>query len=193
MKVVWPNGESQVFMDADNSPYLTVPNRVGAMCLNQYVFDWWARKVADPKCHHYLEIGSFDGVMLSLMAEANPKVEFFAIDPFIEAGSTGPGHYGYWYINNKNLANVTLYFGKSEEHLPKVIETGHKFSAIFIDGDHSYETLKNDLEKSWQLLEVGGFMACHDHHMPDVIRACQEFSATCPFVEEVGMPVFYKL
>lgn len=192
MKVFWPNGSSEVFMDPSNSPYISRPNRVGAMCLNEHVVSWWMSKASRPECHHFLEIGSFDGVLLSLMAESNPNVQFFAIDPFIEAGSTGPGHYGYWYDNNKNLSNVTLYFGKSVDMLPQIIATGHKFSCVFIDGDHSYDGVKNDMERSWELLEVGGLMACHDHHMPEVIQACSEFSSVCPFVVEAGMPVFYK-
>lgn len=192
MKVIHPNGTEETFMDASISPYISCPNRIGAMCLTEDVVRWWFSKVVNPLVTHYLEIGSFDGVLLSLMAEVFPSTQFYAIDPFAEAGNTGPGHYGYWYINNKNFGNVTLYFSKSEDALPKILATGTKFSAIFIDGDHSYECAKFDIEKSWELLAPGGLMACHDHDMPGVQQACEEFVSVCPYVIECGMPVFYK-
>lgn len=190
MTVFWPNGSSQVFMDSSNSPYLTRPSRVGCMCLTEDVVRWWFHQVSAPSCARYLEIGSFDGVLLSLMAETFPTLEFVAIDPFEVACNTGSGHYGYWYDNNKNLGNVSLRFAKSEQALPALIEAGKRFSCIFIDGDHSYEVVKFDLEKSWELLEEGGLMACHDHDMPGVERACREFPH--PFTVEVGMPIFRK-
>lgn len=190
MTIVQPNGSSQEYMDASVSPYLTRKSRVGGMCLTEGVVRWWFHQVSAPRCQAYLEIGSFDGVLLSLMAEAFPTVRFVAIDPFEVACNTGSGHYGYWYDNNKNLGNVSLHLAKSEEALPTLLALGKQFSCIFIDGDHSYEVVKADLEQCWQLLESGGLMTCHDHDMPGVQQACQEFGE--PFTIEEGMPVFRK-
>ncbi len=192
MNLIHPDGTKDVHMDPSISPYISRPNRTGAMCLTEDVVSWWMGKVSDPSCVSYLEIGSFDGVLLSLMAEKYPKVQFFAIDPFMEGGNTGNGHYGYWYINNKNLPNVTLYLGKSEDCLPHIAADGHKFSCIFVDGDHSYECVIKDMVQGWELLHPNGFMACHDFDMPGVIQACEEFSKNHPFVMALGMPVFIK-
>jgi predicted O-methyltransferase YrrM len=33
---------------------------------------------------------------------------------------------------------------------------------VFVDGAHSYEYVKNDTEKGWEMLRPGGIMAWHD-------------------------------
>lgn len=43
---------------------------------------------------------------------------------------------------------------------------------VFVDGAHSYEYVKNDSEKGWEMLRKGGIMAWHDCNAahPDVVR-----------------------
>lgn len=60
---------------------------------------------------------------------------------------------GYSYIIGDSTSNDTLDLIKS---------LGIKFDFIFIDGDHSYEGVKNDYEKFKQFLAHDGFMGFHD-------------------------------
>tara|TARA_R110000868_G_scaffold138557_3_gene352766 strand:- start:353 stop:1654 length:1302 start_codon:yes stop_codon:yes gene_type:complete len=59
----------------------------------------------------------------------------------------------YNYIISDSTSNDTVNFIKS---------LGIKFDFIFIDGDHSYEGVKNDYEKYKQFLADDGYMAFHD-------------------------------
>ncbi len=47
---------------------------------------------------------------------------------------------------------------------------------IFVDGAHSYEYVKNDTEKGWEMLRPGGVLAWHDcvASHPDVVRYIKE-------------------
>lgn len=53
---------------------------------------------------------------------------------------------------------------------------------IFIDGDHSYEGVKNDTEKALQLLRPGGVIVWHDYaaKSPGVLEYLAEFSQQRP-------------
>jgi predicted O-methyltransferase YrrM len=59
----------------------------------------------------------------------------------------------YNYIISDSRSNNTVNYIKN---------LGIKFDFIFIDGDHSYEGVKNDYEKYKQFLSEEGFMAFHD-------------------------------
>lgn len=155
--------------------YFTMPNRVGGMCMPPATVDWFCRWIERYKCKSYLEIGSFDGVMISILAEKYPNLTCYSIDPFMAAESTGGGHYEYFYINNKDFDNVYLFMDKSENVFPKLIQRELEFDLIFIDGDHSYSACKLDLENSFKLLSVGGFVVLDDAFRPPVIQAIGEF------------------
>jgi len=68
----------------------------------------------------------------------------------------------------------------------KNITTGN-LGLLFIDGDHSYEGVKRDIDTHWDSLEIGGLCVFHDavpndglkhrnqiNHCPGVTTACQE-------------------
>ena len=76
---------------------------------------------------------------------------------------------------NKDFDNVYLFMDKSENVFPKLIKRELEFDLIFIDGDHSYSACKNDLENSFKLLSVGGFVVLDDAFRPPVIQAIREF------------------
>lgn len=47
---------------------------------------------------------------------------------------------------------------------------------VFVDGDHSYDAVKQDLPFWWRKIRVGGQMLGDDYWMEDVKRAVKEFS-----------------
>ena len=54
------------------------------------------------------------------------------------------------------------------------------FDFGFIDGDHSYEGCKRDIEAWWPKIRERGFIGGHDYHnknFPGVTRAVEEFAA----------------
>lgn len=52
-----------------------------------------------------------------------------------------------------------IYHGDSTEVHKNLTET---YDAVFIDGNHSYEYVKKDLENYWPKVKIGGIVALHD-------------------------------
>ncbi len=57
------------------------------------------------------------------------------------------------------------------------------FDWVYIDGNHSYEFVRNDLELYWRKLKPGGYIVCDDYHYAGfwedgVTRAVDEFVAS---------------
>lgn len=51
------------------------------------------------------------------------------------------------------------------------------FDVIFIDGDHRYESVAEELRSYWPILARGGILAGDDYDWPDVARAVEEFAS----------------
>lgn len=60
----------------------------------------------------------------------------------------------------KNTSNVKIFRNKSEKILN--FENDY-FDFIYIDADHSYDSVKSDLENSFLKLKNGAFLAGHDY------------------------------
>lgn len=71
-----------------------------------------------------------------------------------------------WHGNAANLAHQNKRFtfvkGYSEVELQKLIDKKATFDYIFIDGDHSYEGCRKDLELATRLLDKNGVIAIDD-------------------------------
>jgi hypothetical protein len=76
-------------------------------------------------------------------------------------------------------SNVTLHKGKSNEILKKFDDA--YFDFIYIDGDHSYAGVKQDLNMSMQKIKPNGLICGHDYtikYFPGVVQAVDEFCKT---------------
>ena len=72
--------------------------------------------------------------------------------------------------------NITLIKGNSNLILKKIDMS--KIDYVFLDGGHSYETVKNDLECCLEVIKTNGTIMCDDYnfgHLPDVKNAIDEF------------------
>ena len=148
-----------------------VEGKAGAVCGTSGIIEQLSMEMIDKKA--YLEIGTFDGVLISILAEQFPDKHFYAIDSFECAENTGSGCFAHFCENNKHLDNVTLCVGRSSEILPEIT---WMFDVIFIDGDHSYEAVMNDIVFSSKKLLPEGKMIFHDFmHMPSVKKAVTKF------------------
>ena len=163
-----------------------------------------------------LEIGVFQGVtgrnICELLYKTNKNFKYIGIDKFDSTydkddevlptmKSSNPfKKFYYKYINKidpyslegvkqllrKFEKNVILYKGNSNEIL-KNFE--HKnIDYIIIDGGHSYETVKEDLNLSAKILSQGGVIMCDDyihHQAPGVKMAIDEFVKNNNFKIEI--------
>lgn len=92
----------------------------------------------------------------------------------------------------KNL-EVVLHKGKSEEILKKFPD--NYFDFIYIDGDHSYQGVKKDLELAKQKVKLNGYIGGHDYTsnmFPDIVKAVDEFRGNqeFEFITNDGCPSF---
>ena len=78
--------------------------------------------------------------------------------------------------------NIHLIKGNSNEILKKIDMS--KIDYVFLDGGHDYETVRNDLNNSINVLENNGTILCDDYNLsyaPGVKKAIDEFVNTNNF------------
>jgi predicted O-methyltransferase YrrM len=124
-----------------------------------------------------LEVGSWAGNSLIAWAYAAPDARLTAVDawePYLPSGSTWP-HYDvmseaarsgdievlFWHnMKAAGIADlVTAWKGDSREQLPK-LHPG--FDIAFVDGDHRYGVVREDINACMGLVRVGGILCGDD-------------------------------
>ena len=108
-----------------------------------------------------VEIGSFKGLSTYCLAKgtlAGNKVKVYAIDPHTMADS-----YKIFLKNMKKagLLNKTV-IPIRKKSMEAVKGWDKKIGLLWIDGDHSYNSVRKDFEKWTPYLVKGGFIALHD-------------------------------
>jgi hypothetical protein len=69
---------------------------------------------------------------------------------------------------------VTLYRGSTNKWAENFNKRGFKFDLIFVDADHTYEQVWNDVELWTPLLKSEGLMAFHDTNQEGVFDAVKD-------------------
>lgn len=106
-----------------------------------------------------LEIGSANGFSASAMALGG-AASVTAVDPHSWVPGSQPameGHLRAYGVEDKVTIIAETFFTAFEGLRDR------RFGFIFIDGDHSYETVKFDVIHARKLLAPGGVIACHDY------------------------------
>ena len=114
-----------------------------------HIKDWLTKNPGN-----YLEIGSYNGVFISELAENYPNFQLFSIDPFIADGYTGQEigeelhkQYENFLYNTQPFSNIKLFKSTTLNCLENKIYLDFKdISCILIDGSHLYEDVKIDFE-----------------------------------------------
>lgn len=129
-------------------------------CLSKHAID---KKLA-------LEVGTYMGVSAAIIAKSMiEKGRLFCVDPFEEKNSQkNPGFLMAvrQLKKNKVFNKVTFLLGYSNDEVI-ISQIPKNLDFIFIDGDHSYEGLKNDWEIVLNNLIVGGIVCLHDTKIPE--------------------------
>lgn len=137
-----------------------------------------------------IEIGSYMGESTLLFASTGLFSKVYAIDPF-EIGeqfnlfledSTVELNYPVTDFIEKEFKTNTRYFSFIEHLSDYSYNVADSFKDksidfIYIDGDHSYGSVKKDLELYLSKVKKGGVIAGHDytkHRWPGVVQAVDE-------------------
>lgn len=153
------------------------------------------------------EIGVFKGEFSKILLEKLKPDELHLIDIFDGEMCSGDKNgdnivwtnldkeYSLLTETYKNNKNVLLHKGYSEKILNNFID--QYFDLIYIDGDHSYEGIKKDLEISYSKIKNNGFICGHDYVSPrfeGVVKAvnefCEEKKLKIDYLTKDGCPTF---
>lgn len=142
-----------------------------------------------PKDLIWAELGVFTGdFSKEIYHTCNPKI-LYLVDIFPNTMISGDKDGNN--IRNLNLENVPAelkeYFNdenvkivksNTRDFLISHKESGKILDVVYIDADHSYESVKSDLYLSYDILTTGGYICGHDYskeHFYGVYRAVNEF------------------
>lgn len=128
-----------------------------------------------PKCGSYVEIGIFTGEFSKILNEILSPSKLVLLDLFSGSGYSGDQH-GNNIItcNLEDTYNNLIEYSKSYPYiLPLKGDSSLKlnefddntFDMIYIDGDHSYEGCRRDLEAAFKKIKYGGWIMGHDYEM----------------------------
>lgn len=143
---------------------------------------WLASQARNAKV--IVEFGCFYGRSTRALAD-NTNGIIYAVDPW---NGDYPGETG------EALKNINTYvYPNFKQNLKDHIESGrvkpvraysndyvgddNSVDMLFIDGDHNYKTVKDDILHALQLVRPGGIICGHDYDTqgwPDVKRVVQE-------------------
>jgi predicted O-methyltransferase YrrM len=123
-----------------------------------------ARHAAEFQPRSYLEIGTRDGDSLRIVLEHAHTLELVCCADTWggEWGGTGRGghdHIDAMLASMLFVGEVRYLDGDSKQTIPTLTET---FDLILVDGDHSEEGGRADLENVWPLCAPGGCIVFHD-------------------------------
>lgn len=153
---------------------------------------WWLLRGL-PRHAKCAEIGVWKGDLSREIIRTKKPVEFHMIDPWqfmeqypnrfyggVHAKSQADMDAIYEAVRSEFGAVAKVQRGTSADVL-RSLPDGH-LDWVYIDGDHSYEAVLQDLELSWRKVHVGGVISGDDYlWSPDgafpVKKAVQEFAA----------------
>lgn len=137
-----------------------------------------------------LEIGSWQGLSTSALMQVGCPLD--CVDTWEGSTDMGQGMqelvmrtldkplFDVWAENVAMVADETgaplptPHQMRSEEFLEKAVANETKYRLIFVDGDHKYETARNDFEQCRKLLHPGGILVFDDCAWADVNRAATD-------------------
>lgn len=134
-----------------------------------------------PEGTNMIEIGCYSGESTRVWLGSGKIKNIYCIDPWTGVINNNT-HYNLDVMQkveakfNELLTDsrVTKLKGFSSVHLPTFIKSTTRISAIYIDGDHSYEAVKKDIEMALKVLEPNGIICGHDINHAGAGKAIKE-------------------
>ncbi len=157
----------------------------------------------------FVEIGSFAGSSLFLTCKAlkrtTSQLQGFAVEP-----GGHPQFYEVLKHIQDDVTHLKMFSDQAAPQLQQIFEQdGELPPFIFVDGDHTYEGVRQDILNYFPLLAPGGIMMFHDylpplndenrdaimyHHAgnePGIRQACQELMENTYGCEVLNLPLLY--
>jgi O-methyltransferase len=157
-----------------------------------------------PKNGIYGEIGVFKGEFAKWINDCLKPNKFYLYDIFegITCSGNADGNYvvnadiSVEFENLKRWAPPNVIFFKGDSSTNISIMPDNYFDMIYIDGDHSYEGVKRDINVAFKKVKPDGFIMGHDYEMN--MKKAQHFysfgvdRAVNEFCQQSGQEIFTK-
>ena len=142
------------FYDGSGTHYMQNPKEIVELVFNLKNYE----KKKKIKLKSFLEIGFAAGINNSFLNKFFEFKKIVAID-YVSPGGINTGTF----FSNLRFKNLTLICGDStkKETIEHASVLG-PYDFIFIDGGHSYDTVKKDFKNYSKILNKNGVIALHD-------------------------------
>lgn len=158
----------------------------------------WLKSIVKPvlgDVNTAIEVGVWRGDYSRIIIESlNPK-QFYGVDPYLLHDEYGDCPDDTEFANQKNLDDLYERVNQTFSKLPaatllrskgtdaSVNFQNQELDFVYIDGDHSYDFVKKDINAWWPKIKPGGILSGHDYttgnpqkgHVYGVIQAVDEF------------------
>ena len=127
------------------------------------------------------EFGTFLGRTTYHLAALNPDAHVWTLDlPRSENPWRFADYVGSYFRSTPVADRITMIRQNAYEFDPAPFARSMDF--IWVDGDHSYEGVKNDTEKAFRMVAPGGAIMWHDfgHESPELVEYVSELTAYQP-------------
>ena len=151
-----------------------------------------------------IEIGVGNGQTASFILRNDNSEDFIycGVDPYVEYDDSDINSKADRVVRNKLMMQKVLKENKDRFVLHKnysddasVFFEDNSVDLVFIDGNHKYDWVTNDITCYWSKIKVGGIMAFHDYDrekaFPGVKRAVDEFIRRNKFELLYDTDVYY--
>lgn len=146
---------------------------------------WLAGRV--PRGGRAVEIGSFKGKSSSFIAAGLPRgARLACVDSWLnDAMPDEPADVLPEFLDNtkEHAARIDILRGRSSEVAAEW--TGVQIDFLFVDGDHSYEGCRSDIESWSPFLRRGSWVAFHDSGMAGVASAIRDAAPRFSFASRL--------
>jgi len=137
---------------------------------------------------HFVEVGSWKGKSASYMAveiaNSGKDIKFDCVDTW-EGSPSEDIHMNDKYVKQNKLYELFLENMKPVENYYTAIKNNSKEASklyknksldfVFIDAEHTYDAVKNDISYWYPKVKTGGILAGHDFNYPEVNSAVNDF------------------
>lgn len=140
-----------------------------------------------------VEIGSYHGASAACLAAAsiNQRIPIYCIDTWMnDAVSDDRGDTLGIFLKNVQPVgkNITCVRGYSFDVFSNIPD---KIDLLFIDGDHSYEGVKKDLQYYLPKMNINGMLIMHDYSFPAVRLAIEQYVFPAETKRYILLPNLY--
>jgi len=128
-----------------------------------------ARMVKEQNCKYIMEIGTYRGGTLFVFSQlADPHATVISLDFHFSFFGKVYGALQKGLLRKFVRNGKSLFLLRQNSHLPETLKVvrdilqGHELDFLFIDGDHTYEGVREDFNMYAPLVREGGLIAFHD-------------------------------